>query len=147
MLSAGAASAAGCFRAGRKGDPRSGFSALGLGDFRLRASGTHSRVPGSTVALLGRTSFLPSVTSHTPVNSGLTNQASTLLMEIELVDEAELRGYFPRLQGPGLCIFQLYSRARRAEGEANYKVFIQPWSPEDTVSGPEFRIADFGANA
>lgn len=52
MLSAGAASAAGCFREGRKGDPRSGFSALGLGDFRLRASGTHNPVPDSTVAFL-----------------------------------------------------------------------------------------------
>jgi hypothetical protein len=50
-----------------------------LGDFRLRASGTHSRVPGSTVALqsaalLGRTSSLPSVTSYPSVRSGLMNQ-------------------------------------------------------------------------
>lgn len=43
------ASAAGCFRAGRGGGPRSGLAALRPDDFRLRASGSRRPAPGAAL--------------------------------------------------------------------------------------------------
>ncbi|XP_076401714.1 uncharacterized protein LOC143267471 [Peromyscus maniculatus bairdii] len=50
------ASAAGCFRAGRGGGPRSGLAALRPDDFRLRASGSRRPAPGA--ALTPRNAWL-----------------------------------------------------------------------------------------